>query len=49
MRLVQNQYPDSLEKTALLTPAIKEPINPPIDASKLKALVKIELSVSGRV
>ena len=29
--------PDSLENTALLTPAINEPNNPPTDASKLNA------------
>ena len=39
--------PDSLENTALLTPAINEPNNPPTDASKLNALLKIERTVSG--
>ena len=33
--------PDSFEKTALFTPAIREPKNPPTEASRLNALENI--------
>ena len=39
--------PASLEKTARLTPMIKIPKKPPNPASKLKALVKINLIAPG--